>query len=185
MPGVGQGYLTDRFTPLSNTPTITQDDTNHAYGFRSEVDTLRTVFATTQREVPRFCDAGDPPIFGKRGLNDDGGGKKRGVHELDDVQEAEKSDDGEGDDDATMTSSSTAGPVTGRLIREPPVRSGKRTFGRATRSLPASSFAFAGSVPKPALPSTALAPNLVTPATTAITNGKEVDFSEFFEVDEF
>lgn len=176
--GVAEGYRTQRHLALKPALT-TQDDLSVEY-FRSDVDTVRAVYSSSNRGLQRFCDAGEPPSWGRNDFGDDDNGRtnrKRGPKGLED-------EDGEEDGDVVMPL--TEGGLAARTIKGAP-----RRLLRGTQSLPVGTFSFSGATVSTSGFVGAGAPANQAPSafgTSSTAGGMEkddVDFGEFFSKDEF
>ncbi|KAG8987122.1 hypothetical protein FRB94_002203 [Tulasnella sp. JGI-2019a] len=177
---VAEGYRTQRHLALKPALT-TQDDLSVEY-FRSDVDTLRAVYSSSSRGLQRFCDAGEPPTWGRDELEDVANARtsrKRGARGLEEDDNGDKT----GDEDGDVVMPLPGGP---RAVKGAP-----RRLLRVTQSMPVGSFAFSG----PTVASSgflgAKAPSNEASFTTAAsstsggTEKDDVDFGEFFSKDDF
>ncbi|KAG8889647.1 hypothetical protein FRB98_003450 [Tulasnella sp. 332] len=174
---VAEGYRTQRHLALKPALT-TQDDLSVEY-FRSDVDTLRAVYSSSNRGLQRFCDVGEPPSWGREDFEDSANARpsrKRGAQGLDDE---DVSKDGDEDADVMM-------PLPERGLSRI-VKGAPRRLLRGTQSLPVGTFAFSGaSIPPSGFVGAGASADQApfafgTSSTAGSTEKDDVDFGEFFK----
>lgn len=164
-----------------------RDDLSVSY-FRSDVDTLRTVYSSSSRGLQRFCDSGESPSWGPSLPLDDHtdaarANRKRGAERFDGDDDGHDTEGEDGDSLMPLAGSSSAH----RMIKNPP----KRRLA-VTQSLPVGAFRFSGDpapvvafqLPGPTTSRLTLhsSSGTLTAADTADDTG--VDFGEFFDKEE-
>ncbi|KAG8919966.1 hypothetical protein FRC02_001247 [Tulasnella sp. 418] len=126
---VTEGYKLALLEPSNPPPTVTQDDIAI---FKSNSDTLREVYGRP-RELGRYCDSGEPPVYG-RVDGAEGNARKRRTKDNDESEENTPED---GEDGTAMVAAPP--PLESRAIRAPPRR---RSGLQKTQSLPVGALTF-------------------------------------------